>query len=77
MEPIVILLLSGAYLGFLPDHYAAHWVARGELRCLLPSTPETSAPFQLITRQGLARSPPLEVFLQEILASCPPKPAPG
>jgi DNA-binding transcriptional LysR family regulator len=69
MEPVLIMLLSGAYLGFLPDHYAAHWVRKGELRCLLPSTAKTAAPFHLVTRKGPAVSPPLEMFIADILAA--------
>jgi len=34
MEGMLALLLTGSYLGFLPDHYAADWVKRGELRAI-------------------------------------------
>ena len=36
MEAQAILILSGAYLGYLPEHYAAGWQARGLVRSLLP-----------------------------------------
>ena len=32
MEPQLVSILSGRYLGFLPMHYARWWVERGELR---------------------------------------------
>ncbi len=35
-ESRAALLLSGAYLGFLPDQFAASYVAAGRLRALLP-----------------------------------------
>jgi DNA-binding transcriptional LysR family regulator len=37
MEAQLILILSGAYVGFLPEHYAQPWVERQRLRVLLPS----------------------------------------
>lgn len=36
MEGTLLLLLSGAYIGFLPDHYAEEWVCNGRLRLLAP-----------------------------------------
>jgi len=36
MEGTLLLLLSGAYIGFLPDHYAEEWVHSGRLRLLAP-----------------------------------------
>lgn len=35
-EAIALLILSGRFLGFLPDHYAASFVARGRLRAVAP-----------------------------------------
>lgn len=36
MEGTLLLLLSGAYIGFLPDHYAEEWVRTNRLRVLSP-----------------------------------------
>lgn len=36
MEGTLLLLLSGAYIGFLPDHYAEQSVRSGALRPILP-----------------------------------------
>ena len=36
MEGTLLLLLSGAYIGFLPDHYAEEGVRTGRLRMLAP-----------------------------------------
>jgi DNA-binding transcriptional LysR family regulator len=35
-ESIATLILSGRYLGFLPDHYARGFVAAGQMRAVLP-----------------------------------------
>lgn len=34
MESVALMILTGRYIGFLPDHYAAQWVASGVLRAL-------------------------------------------
>jgi DNA-binding transcriptional LysR family regulator len=36
MEGTLLLLLSGAYIGFLPDHYAEEWVRNRRLRLIAP-----------------------------------------
>jgi DNA-binding transcriptional LysR family regulator len=36
MEGTLLLLLSGVYIGFLPDHYAEEFVRNGQLRTLVP-----------------------------------------
>ena len=45
MEAQLILVLSGAYIGYLPEHYAQPWVDQGRLRVLLPATFGYQAPF--------------------------------
>ena len=35
-EALAMLILSGCYLGFLPDHYARSFIERGAMRCLRP-----------------------------------------
>ncbi len=37
MEGTLLLLLSGVYIGFLPDHYAEESVKKGVLRAILPN----------------------------------------
>lgn len=34
MDCMVMLIMSGGYVGFLADHYAAQWVAKGELQAV-------------------------------------------
>lgn len=63
MEAQAILIRTGAYVGFLPAHYARSWEAAGELRCLLPDQLGYKAPFDMITR----RSTPATAVLQQIM----------
>ncbi|MFD2238423.1 LysR family transcriptional regulator [Aureimonas populi] len=49
IEPQLLLIRSGRYIGYLPHHYAARLEAAGELRALLPDLLTHSCPFELIT----------------------------
>jgi DNA-binding transcriptional LysR family regulator len=71
MEAQAILILSGAYLGYLPQHYAASWVAQGLLRPLLPDELGYEAPFVLVTRRGGAHPAAVRQFIDDLLASLP------
>lgn len=37
IEGIALLILSGKYIGYLPDHYASQWAQRRRMRKVLPS----------------------------------------
>ncbi|UTW08475.1 LysR family transcriptional regulator [Pseudomonas benzenivorans] len=62
MEAQLILVLSGAYIGYLPEHYAQHWVERERLRVLQPTTFGYQAPFSLILRRGRSRDALIQTF---------------
>lgn len=50
MEAQAMFILSGHFLGYLPDHYAAHWADRGELRPLLSKETRIVSRFYIVTR---------------------------
>lgn len=75
MEAQATLILSGAYLGFLPEHYAAPWATEGRLRQLLPETLSYSAPFSIIYRRSTAELQVVRQFIDDVRASLPPKQA--
>lgn len=62
MEAQLILILSGAYIGYLPEHFAQPWVQQGRLKVLLPATFGYQAPFSLALRRGRAREPLVQTF---------------
>jgi DNA-binding transcriptional LysR family regulator len=76
MEGQAALILSGAYLGFLPEHYAAAWVAEGRLRRLLPETLSYSAPFSMIYRRPTTELQVVRQFIDDLRASLPAARAP-
>ena len=47
MEGTLLLLLSGVYIGFLPDHYAEKFVHKGQLRVLAPARMTFEDPFHI------------------------------
>lgn len=68
VEGAATLILSGQYLGFLPDHYAEQWLARGRMRCLMPERFHYAIPFKVITRQNAQPSPLRLAFLNVLLS---------
>lgn len=55
MEAQLMLILSGKYIGYLPEHYALPWVQQQRLRALLPTDYGYQAPFSLIFRRGRSK----------------------
>lgn len=51
-ESIATLILSGQFLGFLPDHYAESFVRRGLMRALRPDLFRYDCEFCAITRRA-------------------------
>jgi len=71
MEAQLTLILSGKFVGYLPEHYAQHLVKKGKLRPLLPSEFGYQAPFSMIFRRGRSREPFIrsmrELLIQQTL----------
>lgn len=66
MEGIAMLVLSGEYVGFLPDHYAAIWCDQDRLRPLLPEAVNQTSDFFAITRKAGRIAPTTAAFLSEL-----------
>jgi DNA-binding transcriptional LysR family regulator len=67
MEAGARLILSGAYLGYLPAHYGDIWVKRGEMRALLPDQLTYVAPFEVAFSAAIAHRRPARLFVQNLL----------
>lgn len=63
IDPLLILILSGQYLGFLPDHVAKPWVAAGRLRALSPQLIRYQCGFTLIMLRDRKPSRLVDEFL--------------
>jgi len=58
MEGTLLLLLSGAYIGFLPDHYCDEWVRIVRLRVLPPERVTFKEMFHIAYLATNRRVPP-------------------
>lgn len=69
VEAIAILILSGAHIGFLPEHYAENWVQRGDLRAIRPSDWRAEFEFGAVTRQNRSPTVAEAEFVKCLLAA--------
>jgi LysR family transcriptional regulator, transcriptional activator for bauABCD operon len=72
MEAVAMLVLSGAHLGYLPEHFAAPYVGDGLLAPLNPETMRYRVPFQMVTRTRDAHNSQREIvdaFVEDMKAA--------
>jgi DNA-binding transcriptional LysR family regulator len=62
MEAAARLILSGEYLGYLPEHFARGWVERGEMKALRPEELSYLAPFEIAYDQAKLSLPAVKLF---------------
>lgn len=65
-EGIAFLILTGRFIGFLPDHYAAQWVDKKAMRAIAPERFHFTSKIAVVTRKGRSQNAILERFLQAI-----------
>jgi DNA-binding transcriptional LysR family regulator len=68
VEAQLILILSGAYIGYLPDHYAAPFVAEDTLRRIDVPRTAYGSPFSLATCDHRNVSPVTQAFVRLVMA---------
>lgn len=61
-EGVATLVLSGEFVGFLPDHYADSFVQKGLLRAVAPRTLRYSCRFSCVHRRAPALSRAAQIF---------------
>ncbi|MBM7062586.1 LysR family transcriptional regulator [Pseudomonas sp. UL073] len=69
VEGSLAFILSGAHIGYLPRHIAAPWLARGELRELLPEQFGYRVEFRLAQHRGRQPSEAQQAFVADLLAA--------
>ncbi|HZX19124.1 MAG TPA: LysR family transcriptional regulator [Pseudomonas sp.] len=65
-EGMAFLILTGRYIGYLPDHYAQAWVQQGRLRVLKPTSRFYDISLASVTRKGRRPHLVLESFLEAL-----------
>lgn len=68
-EAVALLVRSGGYVGFLPEHYAASFVAQGLMRRVGLAEMGYTVDFVAVTRAGAAATRLTQTFLAELAAA--------
>lgn len=66
-EGVATLVLSGGFVGFLPDHYADSFVRKGLMRAVSPRTLNYSCRFSCVHRRAPALSRAAEIFREALI----------
>ncbi|WAL83748.1 LysR family transcriptional regulator [Pandoraea sp. XJJ-1] len=66
MEAVATLILSGKFVGYLPTHYAQHWIRQDLMRSLRPDHLTHHAEFRLITRKDRETTVAARAFLDAL-----------
>ncbi len=69
MEAIAMLILSGGFIGFLPEHYAARWVETGDMRVVLPGRMRYESRLELILRKTVPQPLAAQFLKSDLLAA--------
>ncbi|MFT8674341.1 MAG: LysR family transcriptional regulator [Acetobacter sp.] len=70
MEAQAILVLSGRYIGFLPEHYAQIWIQRDDMRCLGHNRWRQISRFGIAVRRSDRQSAAQKILIREVLSAC-------
>ncbi|MBC8953626.1 hypothetical protein [Xenorhabdus sp. PB62.4] len=65
-EGIAFLILTGKFVGFLPDHYAHFWVEKNLMKALAPEQIYYDSKISIVTRKGKRNNAILGLFLNEL-----------
>lgn len=68
-EAIAFLILTGQYIGFLPDHFAASWVEKGLMAALSPQDMQFTITLAVATRKGRRQNLIVDRFLAALTDS--------
>ena len=66
VEAAAMLILAGTHIGFIPDHYAAPWIEKGNMRVMLQHAFSRTSEMALIEPVDRERSQAVELFAKII-----------
>lgn len=69
MEAIAFLILSGQFIGFLPEHYAARWMELDQVRAVLPERMYYDSEIEMLVRSSVPQSLAVRLFVEDLLAA--------
>jgi len=65
-EGIAFLILTGRFVGFLPDHYASQWTEKKMMRAIAPQRLFYNSNIAVVTHKGRRSNTILDLFLQAL-----------
>ncbi len=68
IEGVATLVLTGRYLGYLPEHYADSWVRAHQMRCVLPELFSHDVTFKIIHLKSKRRTRVVDALVQQLLS---------
>jgi DNA-binding transcriptional LysR family regulator len=66
-EGLLFLILTGRYIGYLPEHFARQWVADGKLRAIKPDKFRIESYYSVVTRKSARSNIILDTFMEQLL----------
>lgn len=69
MDAAMLMVLSGHYLAFLPEHFARIWSEKGQICAICPGAYSTEMTFALITKRGGRENHVVDVFISDLLSA--------
>ncbi|BAN95692.1 lysR family transcriptional regulator [Plautia stali symbiont] len=66
VESVAMLILTGHFIGYLPEHYAAPFIARGQLCELGDDTLRRETAFCLVMKKSRKINPIIRLFMQSL-----------
>jgi len=68
-EGIAFLIMTGRFIGYLPDHLAQQWVHAGKMRAINPDQYQYATQFSAITRKEARPNQVLDTYLEQLTQS--------
>lgn len=68
-EGIAHLILSGEFIGYLPEHYASFWVDKGLMKVIEPENYAYQIPVSLIISKNNQANPLLNALVEALICS--------
>ena len=67
IEAAALMIMSGGYLGYLPEHYAAHLESKGVLRAINRPLFNFDVEFHLVSRKSPTERDVVRAFREDLL----------
>lgn len=67
-DGVIFLILTGSYVGFVPDHFAERWEQAGRIRRIMPDKLKKATEIVAITHKATETNPVVRQFLSFLSA---------